>query len=84
MNTGAALWRVHDDIIGSDWDRDDARDCVVVITDENSSDDVSAPALALRKADVMVRNRVSSRKSGREIPRFPEIYVEIPGNIFIH
>ena len=54
MNTGAALQHVYDNIVGSGLDRDESQNCLVVISDENSSDDVTKPAALLRKAGVLV------------------------------
>jgi len=78
VNTGAALWHVHENIFGSGLDRDSAPNCLVVITDENSDDDVAAPATELRKSGVLVRISCYSVKQ-----RSIVISVMVLGNVLI-
>ncbi|CAK8674812.1 unnamed protein product [Clavelina lepadiformis] len=54
VNTGAALQYIHDVVFGSEGDRPDVRNVVVLITDENSDDDVKVPAKMLRDSGAFV------------------------------
>ena len=55
-NTGDALWHVHNNIFNTEYDRPDAENVLVLITDTLSSDDVEPAAKALKESGVTVGN----------------------------
>ena len=57
VNTGAALWHVHNHLFNTEYDRPDARNVLLLLTDRPSDDDVSAPARALRESGVTVTTK---------------------------
>ena len=55
-NTGDALWHVHNNIFNTEYDRPDAENVLVLITDALSNDDVEPAAKALKESGVTVGN----------------------------
>ena len=52
--TGAALQFIHENLFNTEYDRPDAKNVIVLVTDQPSDDDVEPAAKALRESGVTV------------------------------